>query len=120
MRAVSVSPASDNDPGAAGERETTMSDETVYLPTVLLKMSGHTFRDSGSNPVPWDIYGEAETDDAIRARVTVNGRVVADVTVHPNGNNVAREAQEVCAALLWSAIRRWANLNHLDVSTLSP
>lgn len=53
----------------------------------------------------WHIRAEAEAEDRARCVVVVDGRVIADITVHPNGHDLAQEAQDICAALLWSHLR---------------
>lgn len=77
------------------------------LPHVRLSVSGDVFRAGSSMPVPWEIYAEAESPNAARTRITLDGRVMADVTIHANEIPLPEEVQEVSAAILWSAIRSW-------------
>lgn len=80
--------------------------EGADLPEILLGVSGDVFSasDTTRDCIQWGIYAEAETQDSARSRVVVDGNKVADITVHSDGS-LADEVQEVCAALVWSAIR---------------
>ena len=79
-----------------------------WLPSVHLSVSGDVFMASGSSPCPWSIRAEAETGHAARTRICVDGREVADVTIHGRfGYTLPEETQEVAAGLLWSALRAW-------------
>jgi hypothetical protein len=83
------------------------------LPTIALSVDGHVTKASGSEPCDWSIYSEHEADDRGRTRVKVDGRLMADITIHPtNGNSLSDEVQTVAAGLVWSGIRAWHRRNH--------
>lgn len=88
---------------------TNATDCTDLLPHIQLKIRGHVFEAAGGEPVPWVIYAEAlmEPEHAARTRIMVDGKRVADVTIHSPGGDIelVQEVQEVAAALVWSAIR---------------
>lgn len=77
------------------------------FPHVLLAVSGDVFHASGvAFNVQWSIRAEAETDTAARTSVRVDGRQVADITVHAETRDaLVEETQSVSAALVWSAMR---------------
>lgn len=76
------------------------------LPAVLLSVSGDVFgarSPEGYRP-QWRIRAEAETETAARTIVSLDERIVADVTVHAaHESQLPDEVQALAAAILWSA-----------------
>ena len=78
------------------------------LPTIYLQVDGHVAKASGSEPCDWSIYSEKEYEFGGRTIVKVDGKLMADITIHPtNGNALSDEVQTVAAALVWSGMRAW-------------
>lgn len=78
------------------------------LPHIKLDVSGDVFRAAGDTKdgIHWSIYAEAENEGAARCGILVDGDGVADVSVHSyDSERLVEETQEVCAAIVWSAIR---------------
>lgn len=77
------------------------------LPSVVLTISGDVFHAKGQtgDVIDWSIHAEAEHDDEARCRVVVDGRQVADISVHAHPADLVTEVQTIGAALVWSAIR---------------
>lgn len=80
------------------------------LPSVMLGVDRDTAAASGAtaDEIEWSIRAEAEGAGSARCAVHVDGRPVADITVHEQPATevpLVMEVQEVCAALVWSAIR---------------
>lgn len=97
------------------------SSSSGWLPAVHLEVfsnirgvTGPFAEARGEDPVSWSIYSDRVSDDSARvcvlAAVQDNDKkaILADITVHKNGNeNLADEVQEISAAILWSALRAW-------------
>ena len=77
-------------------------------PSSMLVVNGNIARswsELGAE-VEWSIYAEVESEGRARTRISVDGRIVADITIHAAaGQNLTDEVQAVSAALVWSAIR---------------
>lgn len=85
-----------------------------YLPAVGLDISGDVGRAEsdypGDDSAPhWRIYAEADADDSIRVQITLAWECIADVRVYQSDESIGLwdEAQDISAAILWSALRAW-------------
>jgi len=91
------------------EKNTADPDELTVndLPVIHMKVSNDIMRASGSSPYSWSIYAEKEDVHSARCQIKVDGKRIADITVHADNPliSLSDEVQAVCSAIVWSGLR---------------